>query len=318
VAATVLGRRATAVYAVAAVLLAALIGVVGDQYTGGLVVAQSLRLFGVAVGGALALFACALRLRREAALTRLSAEAAEARSAVRMAWTLQRALLTAPPAVPGLEIAVRYLPAVQDAQVGGDWYDAFRVPDGTTMLVIGDVAGHDGAAAAVMAEARGVLRGIAQTVAGSPAAVLGSLDLALERLAVTTVVTATVATLRPDPAGGPARLRWSNAGHPPPVLLCADGRVQVLDRRPEVLLGTGTPVRRSDHEIDLGPGDTLLLHTDGLVERRGTSLDEGTEWLVGALSGLAGQPLEALCDALLEGMAGRVPDDVAVLAVRIA
>ncbi len=317
VAAIVLGRRATAVYAVAAVVLAALIGVVGDQYTGGLVVAQSLRLLGVAVGGGLALFACTLRLRREAMLTRLSAEAAEARSAVRMAGSLQRALLTEPPTVPGLEIAVRYLPAVRDAQVGGDWYDAFSVPDGTTMLVIGDVAGHDVAAAATMAQARGVLRGIAQTVAGSPAAVLGSLDRALHRLEVSTVLTATVATVRPDPAG-PARLRWSNAGHPPPVLLCADGRVRVLDRRPELLLGTGCPAPRSDHEVDLCRGDTLLLYTDGLVERRGASLDEGTAWLVSALAGRAGQPVAQLCDALLAGMAGRVPDDIAVLAVRIA
>jgi sigma-B regulation protein RsbU (phosphoserine phosphatase) len=317
VAATVLGRRATAAYAVAAVALSALIGVVGDQYTPGLVVAQSLRLLGVAVGGCLALFACTLRLRREATLTRLSAEAAEGRSAVRMAATLQRALLTDPPTVRGLAIAVRYLPAVEHAQVGGDWYDAFPGPDGTTMLVIGDVAGHDVAAAATMAQARGVLRGIAQTVPSSPAAVLCSLDVALERLAVPTVLTATVATVRPDPAGGPARLRWSNAGHPAPVLLCADGEVQVLTRRPELLLGTGVTTRRADHEVDLQPGDTLLLYTDGLVERRGVPLDQGTAWLVQALARLAGRPLEQLCDSLLEGMAGRVPDDIAVLAVRV-
>jgi serine phosphatase RsbU (regulator of sigma subunit) len=134
---------------------------------------------------------------------------------------------------------------------------------------------------------------------------------------VSTVLTATVATVRPDPAG-PARLRWSNAGHPPPVLLCADGRVRVLDRRPELLLGTGCPAPRSDHEVDLCRGDTLLLYTDGLVERRGASLDEGTAWLVSALAGRAGQPVAQLCDALLAGMAGRVPDDIAVLAVRIA
>ena len=318
VAATVLGRRATAGYAVAALVLAALFGVYGDQYSDGTVVAQSIRLAGVALGGVLALFACTLRLRREAVLTRLSAEAARTRDAVQLAESLQRSLLTDPPAVPGLEIAVRYLPAVEHAQVGGDWYDAFGLPDGSTMLVIGDVAGHDVAAATTMASARGVLRGIATTVVGSPAAVLGALDRAMAQLQVDTLITAAVASVHPATGPGTrARLDWSNAGHPPPVLLSADRTARVLERPADLLLGVAPDVERTEHHVDLSPGDTLLLYTDGLVERRGVPLDHGTAWLAQRLSELCGQPLEAMLDALLAEMSGQLGDDVAVLAVRV-
>ena len=106
----------------------------------------------------------------------MSAQAAASRAVVELAETLQRSLLGDPPAVEGLETAVRYRPATRHAQVGGDWYDAFPVPDGSTMLVIGDVAGHDAPAAATMSQTRGMVRAIAQSAAGSPAAVLTELD----------------------------------------------------------------------------------------------------------------------------------------------
>jgi sigma-B regulation protein RsbU (phosphoserine phosphatase) len=230
---------------------------------------------------------------------------------------LQRSLLTDPPAVPGLELAVRYLPAVRHAQVGGDWYDAFPLPDGSTMLVIGDVAGHDVSAAAAMSQARGVLRGIASTVAASPAGVLSCLDESLQRLGVRTLVTAAVAAVSAGAGDGSARLCWSNAGHPPPVLASPDGTVSVLERPANRLLGVSRSAPRFDHEIPLAPGDTLVLYTDGLVERRGLPLDDGTAWLVRELGALAGEPLERLCDVLLAGMPGPREDDVAILAVRV-
>ncbi|MFQ1002603.1 PP2C family protein-serine/threonine phosphatase [Modestobacter sp. SSW1-42] len=317
VAAILMGRASTIAYGLAAVALAVLLGVYGDQYTAETAFAQSLRILGVVVSGVLAVFACTLRLRREEALARLNTEAATSRAAVQLAASLQRSLLTEPPVVPGVEMAVRYLPAMQHAQVGGDWYDAFPLADGTTMLVIGDVAGHDVAAAATMAQARGVLRGIASTVGSSPAAVLDAMDRALLQLRVETLMTVTAATLRREPDGGSTTLTWSNAGHPPPVLTGADGAVAVLRRPTDLLLGISPKVPRTDHTVQLSPGDTVLLYTDGLVERRGSTLDEGTAWLVEALAPLAGRPLEELCDALLEGMAGAVPDDVAVLAVRV-
>ena len=317
VAAILMGRAATIGYALAALALAVVLGFHGDQYTSETAFAQSLRLLGVVVSGVLAVIACTLRLRREDVLARLNTEAATSRAAVQLAASLQRSLLTDPPAVPGLEMAVRYLPAMQHAQVGGDWYDAFPLGDGSTMLVIGDVAGHDIAAAATMAQARGVLRGIASTVTGSPAAVLSALDRALLQLRVEGLMTVAAATVHREPDGGTTAFTWSNAGHPPPVLVAADGGVSVLRRPSDLLLGVSPAAHRTDHTVTLSPGDTVLLYTDGLIERRGSTLDEGTAWLVEALSGLAGRPLDELCDALLEGMAGAVPDDVAVLAVRV-
>jgi sigma-B regulation protein RsbU (phosphoserine phosphatase) len=316
VAAILMGRTATVGYGLAALGLAVALGFYGDQYAAENAFAQALRILGVVVSGVLAVIACTLRLRREEVLARLNTEAATSRAAVQLAASLQRSLLTDPPAVPGLELAVRYLPAMRHAQVGGDWYDAFPLAEGSTMLVIGDVAGHDVAAAATMAQARGVLRGIASTVPASPAAVLSALDHALLQLQVDTLMTVVAATVQPVADGG-TTLTWSNAGHPPPVLVSADGTVTVLRRPTNLLLGVTRSARRADHGTPLAPGDTVLLYTDGLVERRGHTLDEGTAWLVDTLPALAGRPLEQLCDALLAGMAGAVPDDVAVLAVRV-
>jgi phosphoserine phosphatase RsbU/P len=315
ISATALGRRATVGYGVAALAAGVLLGVYNRSYDGDALAAQVVRLSGLAAGTVLAVVACTLRLRREALYARARAETAAARSSVQLAEKLQRSLLTDPPDVPRLRLAVRYLPAVEHAQVGGDWYDAFPLACGSTMLVIGDVAGHDMAAAATMAQARGVLRGIAHSVAESPSGVLAALEGALTQLGVDTLITLVVASVaeRPD---GSVGVRWSNAGHPPPALLRADGSVVLLEHTPDRLLGAG-PVWREDHEIALTTGDTLLLYTDGLVERRGVPLDDGLTWLTDRLGALAGRPLEPLCDELISGMSGRLADDVAVLAVRV-
>jgi serine phosphatase RsbU (regulator of sigma subunit) len=317
VAATSLGRRATALYGLAALVIAVLLGVYDDQYSAEAAPTQIARLFGVALAGVLAVAACTLRLRSEAELTRVSAQAAASRAVVQLAETLQRNLLGDPPQVDGLETAVRYLPATRHAQVGGDWYDAFPVPDGSTMLVIGDVAGHDAPAAATMSQTRGMLRAIAQSVVGSPAAVLTALDGALANLRMNTLVTGIAATvdLRCPQAG--VTLRWSNAGHPAPVLVCADGSTVLLDRTPDRLLGVSPGTERHDHMVTLHPGDTVLFYTDGLVEQRDMALDDGTAWVVRALERLGREPLDRLCDELLAGMNGPIDDDVALLAVRV-
>ena len=241
----------------------------------------------------------------------------------RLAETLQRSLLTEPPRVPHLELAVRYLPAAEQAQVGGDWYDAFLLPDTTTVLVIGDVTGHDGAAAATMAQVRNVLRGVAQSVLEPPATVLRALDRSLSHLAVDSLATAVLLTVEPpDAAAHPGArglvVRWSNAGHPPPVLLRADGSTALLDTVPDLLLGLDPTTARTDHEHRLGEGDTVLLYTDGLVERRGVSIDTGLGWLCRRAADLSHLPLEKLCDALLAELAeaGGTEDDVALLALR--
>ena len=316
VAAVLLGRRSTLVYGVLAVATAALLGVTNDQYSGDALLAQTARIVGVALGGAAAVAACTVRQRRELQAQRLVAVQAADRAAVDLAETLQRSLLTEPPQLARASIAVRYRPATRGAHVGGDWYDAFAVPDGTTLLVIGDVAGHDAVAAATMAQARGMLRGLAQSVVGSPAAVLSALDRALHDLGIGALVTVTVATLDERPADG-VHLRWSNAGHPPPVLVTTDGTAALLERPVERLLGLDHPSPRADHDLTLAAGDTLLLYTDGLVERRGPSLDTGLTGLVDALSGSADRPLESVCDDLVAGLPDHAEDDVAMLAVRV-
>ena len=320
VAAYVLGRRATAAYAAVALVAGALLGFYNDQYTAQDIDTHLIRLLGIALGGAIAVAGSTLRLRTEAGLAAASAQAATTQEALRLTEVLQRSLLTDPPPVPGLQIEVRYLPATRYAQIGGDWYDAFPLSAGVTMLVIGDVAGHDAPAAATMAQARGMLRAIATTAAASPAGVLTGVDHAFAALGITDLTTAVVATVDTGarPGDGPrALLRWSNAGHPPPVVVCADGTTTLLERRPQLLLGVDPDAPRTDHQIALNAGETLVLYTDGLVERRGVPLDEGTAWLTTELRNTHDRPLPQLCDRLLDGMAGRVDDDVALLAVRL-
>ncbi len=235
---------------------------------------------------------------------------------------LQRSMLTAPPEVDGASIEVRYVPAASGAEIGGDWYDAFVQPGGATSLAIGDVAGHDNRAAAAMGQVRSLLRGIAYCSDSSPARVLTGLDAAMHGLALPVLVTALVARLEQveqDRVQGITRLRWSNAGHPAPVLLTADGTARLLDLPPvTLLLGVDPSVPRRDDVVALRAGDTVLLYTDGLIERRDRDLDAGTAELLRVLAGMSEVPLAQLCDRVLERMfLPDAEDDVALLAVRI-
>jgi len=236
-----------------------------------------------------------------------------------VARVLQRSMLTAPVQPDHLELATRYLPAAEDAVVGGDWYDAFLCQDGTTWLVVGDVAGHDIGAAAVMGQIRNLLRGIAYTQQQSPARVLTAVDQAMAGLGVpslATVVALRVEQTPDDRAAGVRRVRWSNAGHPAPVHIPRHGTPASLTTPPELLLGAFPDVERTDHELDLHPGDTMLLYTDGLTERRHSDLDTGTRWLLDTLGRHSAERLEDLCDHLLRTVADHLDDDVALLALR--
>jgi serine phosphatase RsbU (regulator of sigma subunit) len=235
-----------------------------------------------------------------------------------VAATLQRAMLTRLPRPETLEVAARYLPAHATDQVGGDWYDAFVVGP-ATVLAIGDTAGHDITAAADMGQLRTLLRGYAVDRDEPPSRTMARLDRALEGLHVDTMATIVLARVHPDPAvPGRHTLRWTNAGHPPPLLLLPDGEVRLLDVRPDLVVGVDAGRPRSDHAADLPPGSTLLLYTDGLVERRadGRSIDAGTSRLAGVLQELADLPLEELLDALVARLGTDRDDDIAVLAVR--
>jgi serine phosphatase RsbU (regulator of sigma subunit) len=240
-----------------------------------------------------------------------------------VAETLQRALLTELPQPDHLQLAARYLPAHTGAQVGGDWYDALQLPDGATALAIGDVSGHDMAAAASMGQLRSILRGYAFAFADQPSVILQRLDEAIDGLRMGVVATASLGRLEQTEelrARGLRQLRWSNAGHPPPLLLRPDGSVEVLATPPELLLGLDATTARTDHVVELPVGSTLVLYTDGLIERRESDLARGLADLETALAGAgaAELPLEDLLDTLIKEVVGCQPeDDVAVLAVRL-
>ncbi len=236
------------------------------------------------------------------------------------AEAFQRSLLTQLPELDRLHVHAAYRPAATGTQVGGDWYDAFLQQDGALVLAVGDVVGHDIAAAAKMSEVRNVLRVVAYDRGESPGQMLSRVDRTLTGLAVQTLATAVVARIEQtaeQATVGVRTLRWSNAGHPPPVLLLADGSVRLLDTDGELLLGVDDRTERNDHVVVLPPGTTLVLYTDGLVERRDASLDRGLARLRQALTALVDLPLNQMCDELLERMlpAG-ADDDVALLLVR--
>lgn len=246
----------------------------------------------------------------------------------RVATTLQESLLSDAPEVAHLDIATTYAPAARTDQVGGDWYDAVVRDDRTAVLTIGDVTGHDVSAAAQMGQLRSMLRALAWSHDESPAALLTRLDQANAILGPHALATAIVVRLDHDehpqgdtgPDGTPERgytLTWSDAGHPHPLVLRRDGTVEQLDARTDMLLGVDPSTERLDHVTRLLPGDTLLLYTDGLVERRGVMITDRMHDLREALADVHGEATAALPRALVRRLVGRAQrDDVAVLAAR--
>jgi serine phosphatase RsbU (regulator of sigma subunit) len=232
-----------------------------------------------------------------------------------LAEELQRSLLAAPAQPAHTEVAVRYRPAGEGAHIGGDWYDAFTLPGGGLTVVVGDVTGHDRRAAAAMSEIRSLLRGISFALRKPPAAVLTGLQEAMQVFGVSSLATVVLAQMEPE-EHGTRTLRWSNAGHPPPVLLAPDGSVRLLETRPETLLGTRSRTVRTDHRLQLVPGTSVIFYTDGLVERRGASLDDSLRELTGVLEGCAAMTAEQLCDHLLGYFSGDSEDDVVLAVVR--
>ncbi len=233
---------------------------------------------------------------------------------------LQRHLLPALPDVPGLQITSRYVPAGEQAQVGGDFYWGAAAPGGGAFVAIGDVAGHDSAATSWQAQLAPLLRGFAHESDDGAASVLRRVDRAMRGLSIDTMATAVLARLQPVDGPRPRwQLTWSNAGHPAPVVVSPGGRVRVLARESDLLLGLDPATPRADHSVELEAGDTLLLYTDGLIERRGSDLEADTVRLERALSGLADEPLEDLAEHVIAAFVGggRPTDDVALLAVRL-
>ncbi|MER7419674.1 SpoIIE family protein phosphatase [Micromonospora peucetia] len=232
-----------------------------------------------------------------------------------VAHVLQDSMLPQLPVTEDLELAARYQPAADRVEVGGDWYDAFRQPGGELIAAIGDVAGHDIEAAATMGQLRNLVRGNAYGRSDAVDELMSRLDETMRGLRIPAAATATLVRLRADEAGG-QRVTWCNAGHPAPLVVRVGGAVELLTGTPEPLLGLNRPVPRTSRHTHLAAGDTLLLYTDGLIERRDRSIDEGIAELTDRLVGTDGLPLDALCDLLLT-TADHREDDIALLAVRV-
>jgi len=250
---------------------------------------------------------------RSEAQEQLSHEEARARREHQIAETLQRSLLPDRlPDVPGVALAARYVPATADVQVGGDWYDVVQLPGGLIGLAIGDVAGHGLNAAATMVQVRMALRAYALQDPSPPAVMRGVHQL-VAQLPVPEMVTLIYLVF--DPAT--RRIRWTNAGHPP-ALAFADGQGTYLEGALSPPVGVTVDSSFTEASQVLPPGATLLLYTDGLVERRGVSLMAGLDRLDREASAVPDDDVEALCERLLDTFLDEehIEDDVAILAMR--
>jgi PAS domain S-box-containing protein len=230
----------------------------------------------------------------------------------RIADTLQTALLPRSfDDIDGVELSARYVPAEVGFNAGGDWYDVIPITPSTVALVIGDVAGHGLEAASLMGQLRMAIR--AYALENHPPHVVAARGEALLReLAPDQMVTMLYIVLDLDTLDG----RLVNAGHPPPLVVNGDV-ASFLDAPPGPPLGMGGHPRFTETSVRIEPGSTLVLYTDGLVDRRDLALDEGLERLVRIAGEHAASDAEGLCDLLLAEMVpGDVTDDVALLAFR--
>jgi serine phosphatase RsbU (regulator of sigma subunit)/anti-sigma regulatory factor (Ser/Thr protein kinase) len=228
-----------------------------------------------------------------------------------LADALQSSLLPRLPELPAVALAGRYLPAAS-AQLGGDWYDAFQLPDGRLGLAIGDVVGRGFHAAAIMGQLRSGLRAYALD-GMAPHAVLERLSRLLRQLEPER--TATVLYLVLDAHGGSFTV--SSAGHPPPLVVQRDGAPIFVELPGSAPLGATRHVQYEEQDHELKPGCSLVLYTDGLVERAGESLDAGLERLKEVVHAHEGE-LERLGDTLVAKLlpGGPADDDAALLLAR--
>ncbi|WP_431232590.1 SpoIIE family protein phosphatase [Mycolicibacterium psychrotolerans] len=209
--------------------------------------------------------------------------------------------------------AVRYQPASHPLQVGGDWYDVIALDDGRIALVVGDCVGHDLSAATVMGQLRSACRALLLE-RSSPAAALAGLDRFAARLPGAQSTTAFCAILNPTTG----ELVYSSAGHPPPILVCPDGTTTLLEGGHSIALGIRPDRERPQTAVTLPPQATLLLYTDGLVERRRRSLDDGIEQATNVIRDDSTLDLDPLADQIMTSLAppGGYQDDVALLIYR--
>lgn len=239
----------------------------------------------------------------------------------RTALALQRGLSPSQPSIPpGIEVAHLYLP-VGDNVIGGDWYDIVPLPGGRAALIVGDVMGHGPEAAAVMVQ----LRTAAHTMADldlPPQQVLGRLDAMAARMdatsaGMTAAPFATCVYAVINPSAGTAEI--ARAGHLPPVLARPGERARLLDLPPGLPLGLASGSFQA-RQFDLPPGATLTLYTDGLVESRTRSVDDGLAALQQALTAVLAEPgntVDTACKATAQALREHGEDDITLLLARV-
>ncbi|WP_432088144.1 MULTISPECIES: SpoIIE family protein phosphatase [unclassified Streptomyces] len=231
----------------------------------------------------------------------------------RLALQLQHAIMPptkAPLDAPGLDVAVRYRPAETESLVGGDWYDAVVLPSKKILLCVGDIAGHGIEAATGMVVLRNALRGLAVTGAG-PGQLLSWLNNVAHHLTAQVTATAVCGVFDPTTR----TLRWARAGHLPPVLVRGD-RATTLPLLQGLLLGALAEAEYEEAEIQLEAEDTVLMYTDGLVERRDTSVHDSLDQLL-ATAGRPADGLERRLDLLLTHSKSDTDDDTCLIGVRV-
>jgi PAS domain S-box-containing protein len=226
--------------------------------------------------------------------------------------TLQRSLIPEQlPRLPGLEMAARYKPGGLRADVGGDWYDAIALEGGQVGLAMGDVVGHGLEAASLMGQLRNALRAYALEE-HPPGIVVEKLDTLVQSLEQGRMATLLYLVVDDDLS----RISFASAGHLPPLLVGPDGSARYLEEAASVPLGV-MPGGYDESVVEIEPGSTLILYTDGLVEDRGVPIDDGLDRMRNAVLDGPDDP-EALCDHVLEAMgrSGTASDDVALFVLR--
>jgi anti-sigma regulatory factor (Ser/Thr protein kinase) len=226
---------------------------------------------------------------------------------------MQRTLLPmALPQVPGLRFSAKYLPAGSGVKIGGDWYDAFQMPDGRVAFVIGDVTGRGVLAASVMAELRTALRAFAME-GHDVAVVMSHLNELVSSMGRNRSATAALFALDVETE----RVAMVSAGHPPALLLEPDHEPRFVAHASGPPLGSVPAFAYESEHLSLPPGSTLVLYTDGLIERREESIDEGLRRVSEAAAAATGDPQMTVADGIFQRLVGdsALDDDLALLAI---
>jgi PAS domain-containing protein len=234
--------------------------------------------------------------------------------ATEVALELQRGLLSDPPDVEWLDIAVRYRPAVPDLEVGGDWYDVLALPAGGLALTVGDVVGHDLYAVSTMGQLRSMVQALACQPGTEPASVLSALNELTIHLGIGEYATLVHGRLTRTGTRSGATLTWAHAGHPPPLLIAPDGTTTALEQPGSPLLGLA-PIGYQQASVHVPPGAMLLFYTDGLIEDPQRPSSDPIGELTALVTRNTSVDAGDLCDRLMAG--APIADDIALLAVRV-